>query len=186
MSPEGHDYQRDMDVNDRDHISDAERLLSDRGKQSIQGFSSPTDPSVVDAQKHQEWKDKGIQMVSVADLPDPADFDPSEPGAVFSEKDFHKTSKQEMEEGLIKLEAMKPYIESGEGANPDFWKGIDQKHGLDSQNGYRRVYKAFYGDSAIKVGWNGSEYEIDNGHHRIWVAKRIGIKELPVRLKVSE
>ena len=173
-------------INEQDNASNSERSLSDYGKQSMQGFPISTDRSVGDAKKHQEWKDKGIRMVPVADLPDPAEFDPSEPGAVFSEKDFHKTTKQEMEEEFIRLEAMKPYIESGEGANPDFWKRIDQKQGLDSQNGYHRVYEAFYGNSAIKVSRDGSEYEINNGHHRIWVAKRIGIEELPVQLKVKE
>ncbi len=186
MSFDAHDHPKDTVVRESDSIKDPGKSLSDRGKQSMQGIAAPAERPIGEVGKHREWKDKGIQMIPVANLPDPADFAPSEPGRVSSAEDFNKTSMQEMKEGLIKFEAMKPYIQNGEGANPDFWKKIDQKQGLDHRHGYQRVYETFYGDSAIKVSKDGDRYEIENGNHRIWLAKRMGIGELPARLKVKE
>jgi hypothetical protein len=84
--------------------------------------------------------------------------------------------------GLDQLEGMKSAIESGEGRSSDYWADMDRKYGLDYENGYQRVYDAFYGQSAIRLTKDGTEYDIVNGRHRIAVAKEMGIDTLPARV----
>ncbi len=118
--------------------------------------------------------DKGIRFVNVADLPDPSDISGSE--------DFKKVPESEMRSGLMKLQEMRPLIENGTGASADYWADYDRKQGLDFANGYQRVYEAFYGDDFIRLNKHGDSYSIDNGRHRIWLAKRMGISQLPMQI----
>jgi hypothetical protein len=77
---------------------------------------------------------------------------------------------------------MRPTIESGPGANGDYWAEYDRARGLDYEHGYQRVYDAFYGTDAIRVNWDGTNYDIINGRHRVWLARRMEIDWLPVRV----
>ena len=120
------------------------------------------------------WTDLGIKFVNVADLQD------SE--GVSGEKDFRKISESDMRSGIERLQKMKPVIESGAGANADYWADYDKKHGLDFSGGYQRVYEAFYGPDCIKVNKDKDTYDIDNGRHRIWLAKQMGVKQLPMKV----
>lgn len=120
------------------------------------------------------WVDEGIRFVSVADLP--------EPSGVSGGADFRKISEPEMRAGIEKLQEMRPVIESGLGANSDYWADYDRRRGLEYVGGYQRVYEAFYGDDCIKVNDDGGSYDIDNGRHRIWLAKRMGVGQLPMRI----
>lgn len=120
------------------------------------------------------WVDEGVRFVSVADLPEPA--------GVSGSADFKKVSEPEMRAGIEKLQEMRPVIESGLGANSDYWADYDRRRGLEYVGGYQRVYEAFYGDDCIKVNDDGGSYDIDNGRHRIWLAKRMGVRQLPMRI----
>lgn len=121
-----------------------------------------------------EWVDRGILDVPVADLPDPEGIEGS--------ADFQKLSAPEMKAGLDRLEEMKPTIASGKGASSDHWAEHDRQHGLDYAHGYQRVYEAFYGNDAIRVDKDGDRYDIVNGRHRVWLAKRMDINDLPARV----
>ena len=93
-------------------------------------------------------------------------------------EDFHKTSYEEMVEGLHKLqEVVQPTVESGHGV--DYFRDLDQKLGLDYEHGYQRIYEAFYGDSAIRLEKTGHAYRVINGAHRLWAAKQLGIQNVP-------
>jgi exonuclease VII small subunit len=120
------------------------------------------------------WVDEGVRFVSVADLPEPA--------GVSGGADFRKISEPEMRAGIEKLQEMRPVIESGPGASSDYWADYDRRRGLEYVGGYQRVYEAFYGDDCIKVNDDGGSYDIDNGRHRIWLAKRMGVGQLPMRI----
>jgi exonuclease VII small subunit len=120
------------------------------------------------------WIEEGIQFVNVADLP--------EPEGISDETDFRKITEPEMRSGIKKLQEMKSVIETGEGTNSDYWADYDKKHGLDFGGGFQRVYDAFYGTDCIKVNKDQGSYDIDNGRHRIWLAKRMGVEQLPMRI----
>ena len=48
----------------------------------------------------------------------------------------------------------------------------------------RSTYSGFFGDSAIKLSPRGDgRFGVENGFHRIWVARELGIQALPVRLR---
>jgi len=40
--------------------------------------------------------------------------------------------------------------------------------------------------SHIKVVWNGENYSIDNGHHRILIAKQLGIRHIPAQVQSTD
>ncbi|MFL6282062.1 MAG: hypothetical protein ACJ74Q_02715 [Pyrinomonadaceae bacterium] len=120
------------------------------------------------------WVDEGVRFVSVADLPEPPD--------ISGGADFRKISETEMRAGIEKLQEMRPVIESGLGASSDYWADYDRRRGMEYAGGYQRVYEAFYGDDCIKVNDDGGSYDIDNGRHRIWLAKRMGVGQLPMRV----
>jgi hypothetical protein len=115
-----------------------------------------------------------VREVILADLP--AIEDINGPG------DFHKVSLIEMQAGLQRLQEMLPVIQSGAGAGSDYWADYDRAHGLDYPNGSQRVYEAFYGQDAIRVECTGEGYDVIDGRHRIWLARRMGWVRLPVRV----
>ena len=116
-----------------------------------------------------------IQMVDLNALPETEDFSIVE--------GFSKTSEAEMCAGLERWwTEMRPVIESGEGANSDYWREVDHQKGLTFAEGYQRVYEALYGQDSIHVDKNGAVYDIINGRHRIWLARRIGIPHLPMQV----
>lgn len=120
------------------------------------------------------WVNSGTNYVPTAELPDPQD--------ISGENDFKKVPMTEMKAGLEKLQEMLPIVERGEGTSKDYWASFDTQKGLDYEHGYQRIYEAFYGDDAIRLNRNGNQYDIVNGRHRIWLAKRMGITNLPARV----
>lgn len=119
------------------------------------------------------WMDSGIRGINPAQLPDPTEIET---------EGFSKVSEEMMRLGLQRLQEMRPLIESGVGASSDYWAEYDRTHGLDYEHGYQRVYESFYGSDAIRVNWDGTNYDIINGRHRVWLARRMGIDWLPVRV----
>lgn len=120
------------------------------------------------------WIDRGIQRVRVSKLPKTAE--------IHGTGDFVKGSATEMAVGLKKLRDMEPVITRGEGASSRYWAEIDRRAGLDYAGGKQRIYDAFYGQTAIRVEKSGETYVVTNGNHRLWLARKMGIAELPVRV----
>lgn len=151
----------------KERIAQTTQLLKQRGNKA--------DPSQAEGfAKGGKWINTGIRDVPVSDLPDPED--------ISGPSDFQKVSQSKMRVGLERLQQMKSIIDSGEGASSDYWAEFDRKRGLDYAHGYQRIYDAFYGDDAIRVNKDGDEYDVINGRHRIWLAKRMGIRKLPTRV----
>ncbi len=117
--------------------------------------------------------DHGIVNISVSELPEPD---------ITGEQDFQKVSVSDMRDGLTKLQEIQSVVQQKQGLNTDYWSQIDRDRGLSYENGYQRVYEAFYGDTHIRVEKVDGEYNIINGRHRIWLAKRMGITNLPIEL----
>jgi hypothetical protein len=127
-----------------------------------------------DAPSEREWVDRSIQDVPV----DQVDLSDS---PVKDTDDFHKVSREEMVEGFRKLEEeVRPAV--AEGANGDHFSRLDQERGLDYEHGYRRVYDAFYGNSAIRLEKAGDDYNVINGYHRLAVARELGLSTVPARV----
>jgi len=140
-----------------------------QGESALGAPSPPGDPPPPG-----DWVDRGIQDVPVADLPEPEGIDDA--------SDFEKVSSEEMKVGLTRLQEMKPAIDSGQGANTDFWREFDRQHGLAYPDGYQKVYESFYGQDAIRLNKDGDQYDIVNGRHRIFMAKQMGIDTVPARV----
>lgn len=157
------------DFQDLTDDADERGLENQEGLDALDALEDMPEPT-----EQSEWVDRGIQPVSVRDLP--------EPEGIHDEDDFVKVSVDEMQAGLERLQEMQPAIESGEGASSDYWAQFDRERGLDYAHGYRRIYDAFYGQDAIRLVKDGDRYDIVNGRHRIWLAKRMGITTLPARL----
>jgi hypothetical protein len=86
---------------------------------------------------------------------------------------FQHVPMGEMREGLLLLERVLAAIENG--ADRDELRRLDAT--------YLRVYDAFFGDTAIRlVRRPDGRYEVTNGYHRIWLARQLGIDELPARV----
>lgn len=120
--------------------------------------------------------EQGIVYVNVSDLPDPDD--------IKDDSDFSKTSMSRMKDGFRKLQKMMPRIQSNEGSKGEYWFSKDQKLGLSYEQGYQRVYDAFYGSEPIRLEKRGDNYSIINGRHRIMVAKQMGIKTIPASVVI--
>ena len=121
-----------------------------------------------------DWKDRNIQNIYVDNLPYPDEIKNGD--------DFKKVSLEEMKAGLNRLQEIRPIVEKGTGNSSDYWAKIDQQKGLNFSSGYQRIYDAFYGQDAIRVEKNGNTFDIINGRHRIWLAKQMGIEQLPIHL----
>jgi len=120
------------------------------------------------------WEERGILDVSIerVDLSD---------SHVKGKSDFYKVSYEEMKEGIRKLESVvRPAVQSG--ANGDYFSQMDAKQGLDHEHGYRRIYDAFYGDTAIRLEKVGNTYNVVNGYHRLLIATEMGLKNMPARV----
>lgn len=149
--------------------------LSPAGMKAMQGvptLGAPSPPG--DPPPPGDWVDRGIVDVPVADLPEPEGVDDAD--------DFKKVSPEEMQVGLTRLQEMKPVIDSGEGANTDYWREFDRQRGLAYPDGYQKVYESFYGHDAIRLNKDGDQYDIINGRHRIFMAKQMGIGTVPARV----
>ncbi len=131
----------------------------------------PSAPAVVTSSNTGHWVEMGIVNFNLNGIQNVE--------GISSGADFKKVSKDEMEAGLNKYTEMKGLIDSGEGDNRDYWTAVDKKLGLTYAEGYQRIYEAFYGSEPIRVTKDGESYTIENGRHRIWLAKQMGITSLP-------
>jgi len=120
------------------------------------------------------WVKNGVIDLGINEIPIPKD--------IVGSQDFKKVPIEEMRAGLERLKEMMPIIQSGVGAKKDYWVERDRQLGLDNFNGYVKIYDAFYGHDAIRVEKIDNKYDIINGRHRIWLAKQMGITNLPINL----
>jgi hypothetical protein len=131
--------------------------------------------AAIEQPRAKEWIDAGFQTIRV-DAVDIRDLD-----HVRSSDDFRKVSKEEMIEGFKKLDSIvAPAVRRG--ADNDYFRRLDQAEGLSYQNGYQRIYEAFYGDSSIRLERDGEVYGVVNGAHRLYVARELGRESVPARV----
>jgi hypothetical protein len=122
------------------------------------------------------WEKQGIQDVPLEQI----DLSDSH---VHNADDFEKVSYEEMVEGLRKLEeVVHPAVRGG--AHADYFSQLDAEQRLDYAHGYLKVYESFYaGDGPIKLEKIGDRYKVDHGHHRLFVARQLGLKTIPASVK---
>ena len=121
-----------------------------------------------------QWVDTLVHNYDPTTLPWPED--------IHGPDDFPKISFERMEDGVKKIQEMLPLIEQGIGNNKEFWENVDRERGLVHPYGYQGVYEAFYGSEPIRVIKDGNNYSFTSGRHRVWIAKKLGIKKLPIVL----
>lgn len=164
-----------------DHTSQARNALGQLAERyaAVHSMSVSTPlPAAQSTVRSSQWLQRGMVSVKMPSLPAPE--------GISSAADFSKVSESEMRAGLQRFQEMRPTIENGAGNNSDYWADQDRQRGLEYANGYQRIYDAFYGRDAIQVEKNGDNYDIINGRHRIWLAKQMGIDNLPMRVVEKE
>ena len=116
-----------------------------------------------------------IQYIALADI----DFTES---YVRGPDDFKKVSYEEVVAGFSKLEnAVRPAVYMG--ANGDYFSRLDSEKGLSYEQGYRRIYDAFYGEDRIVLDHTGGQLGVTNGYHRLFVAQSLGITSVPALVR---
>lgn len=70
-------------------------------------------------------------------------------------------------------------------------KGYDREDFLRDQElaeSYRHFYEPPYPEQAIRLYWDPQQQrlEIENGHHRIWLAKQMGVRHLPAYVSAPD
>jgi hypothetical protein len=92
---------------------------------------------------------------------------------------FQHVPMAEMREGLLLLDRVLAAVANG--ADRDELRRLDEQTARPVP--LLRVYEAFFGDTAIRlVRRPDGRLEVVNGYHRIWLARLLGIDELPARL----
>jgi hypothetical protein len=121
-----------------------------------------------------QWVDTGIQDVPVEKINASDTY-------VNGPEDFHKVSHEKMVSGFRTLESeVRPAVEGG--ADKEYFRNLDRQRGLDYPNGTQRIYESFYGQDAIRLDKVGDRYLVENGYHRIFVAKELGLANIPARV----
>lgn len=143
---------------------------------SVSGSSSPA--SYQPTSSGTAWVEKGIRNTLIKEILKQIDFNESH---VKETRDFGKVAHETMLEGFRKLqEIVLPAVEQG--ADGDYFAKLDREQGLPYEDGYERVYDAFYGDDAIRVNKMGERYDVINGYHRLFVANELGLETLPIQI----
>lgn len=127
-------------------------------------------PAVSGATRQQN----NVVFVDVADLPMPDGIEG--PGS------FKKVSMAEMTEGLRRLQEMTPGLLDGYGKDDSYWHKLDEQLRRPFSKSYQRIFEVFYGEDRIRVEITDSRYTIINGRHRIWLAKALGLRRIPIDL----
>lgn len=78
-------------------------------------------------------------------------------------------------------EVVLPAVDRGESI--DYFQNRDAAEGLSGTRSYTDTYLGFLGhDNAIRLNRAGNTYQVANGYHRIWVARRMGLDAVPARV----
>ena len=118
-------------------IIDYDRVDPPDMSQETTSHDGQSDDDIPSNKDVQATHAQSISDALTSKLPDSGDMEgmsDSEKEDMILKKDAHR-----------KLQKMLPAIQSGEGANPEYWRSKDDKLGLTHPKGYQRVYDAFYG-----------------------------------------
>lgn len=140
------------------------------GDEVLSGVTGVAAAGVAGSAAAAGWQEKGICEVRVADLPQVNDINAAE---------FRKVPMEEMQAGLRRYQEMQGLLAAGHENTREHWAQMDREKGLSYPEGYQRIYESFYGMEPIRVTKDGNHYTIENGRHRIWLAKQMGIATLP-------
>ena len=133
-------------------------------------FSS-SEPTATPAQT---WQETGIKDVALSEINLNDSY-------VHGLEDFKKVSYKAMVNGIEKLQStVHPAVAAG--ANGDTFSDLDAQQGQSYEQGYRRIYDAFYGDDAIRLEKVKGQYQVINGYHRLFVAQQVGLDSLPANV----
>jgi hypothetical protein len=154
-------------------IVEATAIVSSLAHDHLSGSSEESSPQgdalgpVDQSSAHTEvWVDVSVRDIDLSDT------------WVHGKDDFHKVSYDEVVDGFRLLnQAVRPAVDRG--ADGDYFSKLDEQAGRPYQQGYRRVYDAFYGQSAIRLEFVDGVYRVINGFHRLYVAKQLGLSTVP-------
>lgn len=102
-------------------------------------------------------------------------------GGIRSEADFEKVTFEQTVWGLETLkEVVEPAVMLGKGI--EYFEARDRDEGRSGERSNAGVYRWFYGPSAIRLRpMPGGAWEVENGRHRVFAARRLGLDSLPAR-----
>jgi hypothetical protein len=101
------------------------------------------------------------------------------------ESEFHKVSSNTMQEGLARLgevlERLQERLTEPFTDNSIYFMRLDRQAGRANEEGLLRVYEAFFGQDHIHLTRikGSTRWRIDNGKHRIQVARALGWQAIP-------
>jgi RNA binding exosome subunit len=101
------------------------------------------------------------------------------------ESEFHKVSSDTMREGMEKLsevlECLQERLTEPFTDNSVYFMRLDRRAGRTYEAGLQRVYEAFFGHDRIRLSRikGSTRWTIDNGRHRIQVARALGWQAIP-------
>jgi hypothetical protein len=101
------------------------------------------------------------------------------------ESEFHKVSSNTMQEGLARLgevlECLQERLTEPFTDNSVYFMRLDRRAGRAYEAGLQRVYEAFFGHDRIRLSRikGSTRWTIDNGRHRIQVARALGWQAIP-------
>lgn len=105
-------------------------------------------------------------------------------GSVTSPADFGKGySSEDLRWGYDALErVVMPAIAIGRGM--DYFRDRDARESLQGTRSYADTSSGFFGSDAIKLAVRpDGTYTVENGYHRIWVARQMGRTSVPARIR---
>jgi len=100
-----------------------------------------------------------------------------------TEGDFGKGySPDDLKWALNALEeVVLPALAAGHGR--DYFAGRDAAEGRMGTRSYSDTYSGFFSDdNAIRLAWSEGRYHVENGYHRIWLARQTGRSHVPARV----
>lgn len=97
---------------------------------------------------------------------------------------FEKVSREQVEWGIDVLKrVVEPAVRIGKGS--EYFADRDAAEGLSGDRSYSGVYRWFFEPShAIKVSrLSDGHLDVTNGYHRIFVARQLGVRDLPAQVR---
>ncbi|MBZ0291580.1 MAG: hypothetical protein K8L99_03340, partial [Anaerolineae bacterium] len=115
-------------------------------------------------------------VIQVVDLPDQPEYEDAE------RQD--KLPMTRLQSGLINLQKMMPLIADNIGTSSDYWAKRDEEEDSVSELGYQATYDAYYSaeNAIVVVKREDDSLHVRSGGERVWLAKKLGVKELPILL----
>jgi hypothetical protein len=97
-----------------------------------------------------------------------------------------KSSQQDIREWMMHVKEIQRLCQEKGFTSADFQRlqGSTNQQEVEMYKTYCHLYEL--SGSGIKVVWEGSHYSIENGNHRIFIAKQIGLHHLPAQVKAPD